>query len=173
MLPNKSACPRWAFPLKFSRILKKTAGSMRVTRTILALLAACLFHAVAARADHAPTIIVPGNPNIPVIINGYDMSWGIAEGDWGLYRPGAVAPSYIPAYPAYSYVPTQHYFPFTGRKPLSGRYEVNPPANRRLPPPAESFYRYWSAPPSFPPATINDHPSFAMPPVIVTPRVKD
>jgi hypothetical protein len=41
-----------------------------------------------ACADHAPSIVVPGRPDVPVIINGRDARGGIAIGDWGLYRPG-------------------------------------------------------------------------------------
>jgi hypothetical protein len=44
----------------------------------------------AAAGDNAPVIVVPGKRGVPVIINGRDASWAIVEGDWGLYRPGAV-----------------------------------------------------------------------------------
>jgi hypothetical protein len=49
-----------------------------------------LFTAAAARADNYPVIVVPGRPGVPVIINGRDASWAVVNGDWGLYRPGAV-----------------------------------------------------------------------------------
>jgi hypothetical protein len=41
-----------------------------------------------ARADHAPAIVVPGRPDVPVIINGRDARGAIVIGDWGLSRPG-------------------------------------------------------------------------------------
>lgn len=102
--------------------------------------------AISARADHAPNYVVPGRPDVPVMINGYDASWGVVEGDWGLYRPGHVAPTVIPA-PFGAGLPAaaRRYFPSLGGLPYSGRLEVEPPANRALPAPAESFHRSWSA----------------------------
>jgi len=47
-----------------------------------------------AHADHAPAIVVPGKPGVPVIINGRDASGAIVFGDWGLSRPGT-APTVI------------------------------------------------------------------------------
>jgi hypothetical protein len=42
------------------------------------------------------------------MINGYDASWAVVEGDWGLYRPGAVPvtviypqPWWVPPRPSY------------------------------------------------------------------------
>ena len=46
-----------------------------------------------AHADRsAPVLVIPGRPGIPVVINGYDASYTIVEGDWGLARPGHVPP---------------------------------------------------------------------------------
>ncbi|MEX0751658.1 MAG: hypothetical protein WD073_01865 [Xanthobacteraceae bacterium] len=149
---------------------------MRFACAVLTLLTACLYHAAPARADHQPALIVPGSRHLPVIVNGYDVSWGTAVGDWGLYRPGHVTPVFIPAYvftyPAAaprSYAP--HYFPATGNKPRQGRVEVIPPANRRLPPPAPSFNRFWMTPPP-PPATTSEYPNYLLPPVVVAPEIK-
>jgi len=61
---------------------------------ILSVIAGCCGGTV-ARADHAPAIVVPGRPDVPVIINGRDARGAIVIGDWGLYRPGAVAPTVI------------------------------------------------------------------------------
>ncbi len=97
-----------------------------------------------AHADHAPALVVPGRADVPVMINGYDASWGVVEGDWGLYRPGFVSPTVIPAPTAAPLGPARHYFPSLGAAPYSGRYEIQPPANRVLPPPAQSFHRDWS-----------------------------
>jgi hypothetical protein len=48
-----------------------------------------------AFAQREPQIVVPGRPDVPVIINGIDASWGIVEGEFGLDRPGAMAPVVI------------------------------------------------------------------------------
>ncbi len=103
--------------------------------------------ASAVQADHAPAFVVPGRSDVPVIINGYDASWGVVEGDWGLTRPGAVP---VTVYPSLHYVPpprrpVPRYFPTLGGPPHLGRYEVNPPAHRPLPPPAQPFHQSWSA----------------------------
>lgn len=139
---------------------------------VLFALSGCLFGIATAYADHQPTLIVPGNPKVPVVIDGYDASWAVAEGDWGLYRPGHVAPSVIYPYPPIGgYWHSRRYFPATGAKPRYGRHEIIPPANRRLPPPAESYHRYWSSP-AAPPATITEYPAFEPPPIVLAPRLK-
>ncbi len=97
-----------------------------------------------ARADNAPAFVVPGRADVPVMINGYDASWGVVEGDWGLYRPGWVSPVVIPAPALAPLPPARHYFPSLGAAPHSGRYEIEPPADRRLPRPAPTYYRDWS-----------------------------
>ena len=117
----------------------------------------------AACADHAPVLVVPGRAGVPVVINGYDASYTVVEGDWGLSRPGHVPPAIVsgplitPA-PFYSGA----YYPSQGRRPGYGRREVEPPANRRLPPPAPSFYREWGTQSQPLPADVPVNP----PPVI-------
>jgi hypothetical protein len=102
----------------------------------------------AAQADHAPAYVVPGRSDVPVMINGYDASWGVVSGDWGLYRPGAVAVTVVPSpyvpQPPY-YRPVPRYFPSLGGAPKVGRYEINPPAHRPMPPQAQPFHQSWSA----------------------------
>ena len=54
--------------------------------------------------------------------------------------------------------------------PGYGRLEIQPPANRKLPQPAESYHQSWSAqsdPPQPPQAEVPFYP----PPVIVAPQV--
>ncbi len=121
----------------------------------------------AVRADHLPAFVVPGRADVPVIINGYDASWGVVESDWGLYRPGAVAPVVITAPNAGPASAAHHYFPSLGGvTPRLGRYEIEPSPNRVLPPPAESFHRTWSSG-SDPVAPVTEYaPS---PPIIVAP----
>ena len=143
---------------------------MHFHRVIFAL-AAGMLCATAARADHQPAIAVPGNPGTPVIIDGRNASWAVVEGDWGLYRPGHVAPAvFYPYAPGSDHWQTRSYYPFTGKRVRSGRLEVIPSANRRLPPRAESFYRSWSTD-SPPVPAQTDYPA-VVPPVILAPRVR-
>ncbi len=134
------------------------------------VLAACLFHALPAHADHQPAVIVPGNPEVPVVIDGYNVSWGVAEGDWGLYRAGHGTPVFISSSPVFApYGRPRHYFPSAGKEPRSGRYEVIPPANRALPKPAQTYQRSWTTP-AAPPTTITEYPGFVPPPIILSPK---
>lgn len=145
---------------------------MRLLPGILTACAVGILYATPLHADHQPQLAVPGNPTMPVVINGYVASWSVVEGDWGLHRAGQAMPVLF-----YPYDPTvdrwgrRTYFPFTGKRPRMGRLEVIPPENRRLPPPAESYFRYWSTDGTSVPAQTE--PSVVMPPpaVIVAPRV--
>ena len=124
-----------------------------------------------AFAQREPEIVIPGKPGVPVIINGVDASWGVVIGEFGLDRPGAMAPVVIqrPLVIDFPYaVPS--YFPRTGRRPGYGRYEIIPPANRRLPPPAPTYYRSWSSESAPTPAT--EYLPYAPPPVFVSPRYR-
>jgi hypothetical protein len=122
---------------------------------IAVLFAFALLGAGAAGAGDAPVIVIPGKAGVPVIINGFDASFAVVEGDWGLERPGQVpativtGPLIVPE-PGYS----RSYFPAFGRRPGYGRREVEPPANRRLPPPAERYERFWGAESAPLPATV-------------------
>jgi hypothetical protein len=119
----------------------------------------------AARADHAPSFVVPGKAGIPVTINGYDASWGVVEGDWGLYRPShmRLTVTYTPQVIYAS--PSGGYYPYTGRTPRSGRLEIQTPHRSR---PAESFHRVWST--QSDPLPVTEYPPFDPPPVILAPR---
>ncbi|WP_028349095.1 hypothetical protein [Bradyrhizobium murdochi] len=90
-------------------------------------------------------IVIPGRPGVPVIINGVDASYAMVEGDWGLGKGTHVEPTiyggrYVDPVPRVG-----HYYPSAGRMPGYGRLEIEPPANRRLPQPAESYHQSWSA----------------------------
>jgi hypothetical protein len=150
-------------------ISKDDGYSMRlILSAFTAVLAGCLPGLAPARADHAPALVVPGRPDVPVIVDGRDVSWSVIEGDWGLYRPGAVTPTvtypYVVADP---YWRRRAYFPATGHLPRYGRREIIPSANRHLPEPAESFHRYWSTQPD---SIGVDYPPLYPPPVISAPR---
>jgi hypothetical protein len=76
----------------------------------ISIVTACALIAAipAAHADHAPAIVVPGKRGIPVIINGHDASGAVVIGDWGLYRPGHMAPVVIYRQPL---AMPRHYYP--------------------------------------------------------------
>jgi hypothetical protein len=99
----------------------------------------------AAFAGGGFEIVIPGRPGVPIIINGVDASYAVVEGDWGLGKGTHVEPtvyggSYIDPVPRVG-----HYYPSAGRMPGYGRLEIEPPANRRLPQPAEGYHQSWSA----------------------------
>jgi hypothetical protein len=90
-------------------------------------------------------VVIPGRPGVPVIINGVDASYAVVEGDWGLGKGTHVEPTvyggrYVDPVPRVG-----HYYPSAGRMPGYGRLEIEPPANRKLPQPAESYHQSWSA----------------------------
>ena len=135
-------------------------------RTVFVAVALASFALAPApvRADNGPVIVIPSRPGIPVIINGRDASYAVVEGDWGLFRPGA-APVTVtggsPVLPNEVYRRRNSYIPKYGRAPERGRYEVEPPADRALPEPAESFSREWStSSDTAAPVTITDPATF-------------
>ena len=112
-------------------------------------------------------IVIPGRPGVPIIINGVDASHRVIEGDRGLSRDVHVQPTvyggrYIDPVPKVG-----HYYPSAGRQPGYGRLEIEPPKNRKLPKPAESFHESWSA--ASPPPAQQDAVPFEPPAVIVAP----
>jgi hypothetical protein len=141
-------------------------------RPSLAMALVCsVLGAEIARADsQGAVLVIPGRPGIPVVINGYDASYTIVEGDWGLARPGQVSPVIVSG-PLITPSPYHvgGYFPSMGRRPGYGRREVEPPPDRRLPRPAPSYYRQWGVESQNLPATI-DPPAY--PPMIVAPTVE-
>ena len=121
-----------------------------------------------AHAADGFDIVIPGRAGVPVIINGVDASYAVVEGDWGLAKGVHVQPTvyggrYVDVVPNVG-----HYYPSLGHQPGYGRLEIEPPANRRLPQPAESFHQSWSAQ-SAPPQAQPEVPLYP-PPVIVAPR---
>ena len=84
---------------------------------------AALFLAVTtspALAQREPQIVIPGRRDVPVIINGVNASWGVVVGEFGLDRPGAMAPVVI-YQPLLASVPyaVPSYFPKTGVEKLA------------------------------------------------------
>ena len=136
-------------------------------RTGLAL-AILIGTTAAALADSAPVLVIPGRAGVPVIINGVDASYAVVEGDWGLSKNTHVTPTvyggrYVDPVPNVG-----HYYPSSGHLPGYGRLEIEPPANRKLPQPAESYHDSWSAH-SAPPAPQTEVPLYP-PPIIVAPQ---
>jgi hypothetical protein len=129
---------------------------MRIVAAITIGLTCCAPGGAPAQADHAPVYVIPGRPGTPVVINGFDASYTVVEGDWGLYRPGHVPPSIVSG-PLITPAPyyAGHYFPWLGRQPGYGRREIEPPPNRRPPRPAPTYYREWSAHSDSAPATLD------------------
>ena len=90
-------------------------------------------------------IVIPNRPGVPIIINGVDASYAVVESAMGLNRNESMVPTvyggrYIDPVPNVG-----HYYPSLGHMPGYGRLEIEPPANRRLPQPAESYHNSWSA----------------------------
>jgi hypothetical protein len=138
---------------------------MRFLCTALVLAAT----ASAAVAQRAPEIVIPGRPGVPVYINGVDASWGIVEGEFGLDRPNESAPTVIwrPYLIPLPYR-ARAYYPAGGRRPGYGRLEILPPPNRRLPPPAPTYYRNWSSESA--PGPVSESPPYA--PVVFAPSYR-
>src|SRR5580692_6162533 len=99
-----------------------------------------------AFAQREPQIVIPGRPDVPVIINGIDASWGIVEGEFGLDRPGAMAPVVI-------------------YRPL----EIVPPPGAPKPPPAPSYFRSWSSQSA--PGPVTDYAPYPAPPIVYAPNI--
>jgi len=136
-------------------------------RTALAL-AILIGTTAAALADSAPVLVIPGRPGVPIIINGVDASYAVVEGDWGLSKNTHVTPTvyggrYVDPAPNVG-----HYYPSAGQQPGYGRLEIEPPANRKLPQPAESYHRSWGAQSTLQP--VQPEVPFYPPPVILAPQ---
>jgi hypothetical protein len=124
-----------------------------------------------AFAQREPVIVIPGKAGVPVMINGIDASWGVVEGEFGLDRPGAVAPTVIYR-PLTVSVPYSEpgYFPRSDRKPGYGRLEIVPPPGAPKPPPAPSYLHSWSSQSQSGPVTIS--PPYPAPPIIYSPTIE-
>jgi hypothetical protein len=134
-------------------------------------LAATMAMTSAAVAGEGFEQVIPGRPGVPVLMNGIDISYAIVEGDFGLGKgvhnqPRVFGGRVIDLEPNVG-----HYYPSAGLTPGYGRMEIEPPANRKLPQPAESFHQSWSAQSNQQPAQpAQPEVPFYPPPVIVAPR---
>jgi hypothetical protein len=123
--------------------------SMRMLATIAVGAAVALSGAGEAVAQNSgPVIVIPTRRDVPVVLYGRDVSYVVVESDWGLSRPGHLAPSIVGYAPPVgnraSPIRGVNY-PRYGRAPARGRNEVDPGPDRQLPEPAESFSRSWGA----------------------------
>jgi hypothetical protein len=135
------------------------------------LLAILIWTSGAALADSAPVLVIPGRAGVPIIINGIDASYAVVEGDWGLGKNVHVTPTIYGGRVADPVPNVGHYYPSAGHLPGYGRLEIEPPANRALPQPAESYHQSWSAQST--PQPVQPEVPFYPPPVILAPQGGD
>ena len=135
------------------------------------VLAILIGTALPARAGEGFDIVIPGRPGVPIIINGVDASYSVVEGEFGLGRGYHGQPIVYGGRVVEPEPNVGHYYPSLGHKPGYGRLEIEPPANRTLPKPAESYHQSWSAE-SAPPKVAPAPPEVPMypPPVLAAPE---
>ena len=115
--------------------------------------------------------VIPGRPGVPVLVNGIDISYAVVEGDFGLGKGVNNQPRVFGGRIVDLEPNVGHYYPSAGLTPGYGRLEIEPPANRKLPKPAESYHDSWSARSSQQPAQpAQPEVPLYPPPVIVAPR---
>lgn len=122
----------------------------------------------AASAGGGFDIVIPSRPGVPIIINGVDASYAVVEGAVGLGRNGSLVPTVYGGRPIDPVPNVGHYYPSMGHMPGYGRLEIEPPTNRKLPQPAESYHQSWSAQSAPLPAQSNV--PVDPPPVIYAPQ---
>jgi hypothetical protein len=115
--------------------------------------------------------VIPGRPGVPILRNGIDISYAVVEGDFGLGKGAQTQPRVFGGRIVDLEPNVGHYYPSAGLTPGYGRVEIEPPANRKLPKPAESYHDSWSAH-SDPQPAQPAQPEVPLypPPVIVAPR---
>ena len=110
------------------------------------LLAMTIGMTSAAFASDGFDIVVPSRPGVPIIVNGIDVSYAVLEGEFGLGKGvNNNQPTIYGGRVAEPEPPVGHYYPSLGTRPGYGRLEIEPPSNRRLPQPAESYHQSWGA----------------------------
>src|SRR5882762_9107240 len=141
---------------------------MRAVRALLLLIGTTLTALSPASANDGFSIVIPGRAGVPIIINGVDASWAVVESDWGLAKNVHIQPTVYGGRPVDPGPPVGRYYPSAGHMPGYGRLEIQPPADRKLPPRAESFHQSWSAQST--PQPAQTEVPFYPPPVIVAPE---
>jgi hypothetical protein len=105
---------------------------------------------------------------VPIIINGIDASYAVVEGSFGLGMGNHIEPTIYGGRRVDPRPNVGHYYPSLGLTPGYGRSEMEPPADREMPQPAESYNRTWSSQPLPPPSDVPENP----PPIIVAPEIE-
>ena len=123
--------------------------------------------AVALADSSSPVLVIPGRAGVPIIINGIDASYTVVEGDWGLGKGVHVTPTVYGGRPV-DPPNVGHYYPSAGHLPAYGRLEIEPPADRALPQPAESYHQSWTSQST--PQPVQPEVPFYPPPIIVAPQ---
>jgi hypothetical protein len=142
---------------------------MRAAPALLFLTATMWPAVTPALANDGFSIVIPGRGGVPIIINGIDASYAVVESDWGLAKNVHIQPTVYGGRTVDLGPRVGHYYPSAGHMPGYGRLEIQQPANRRLPPRAESFHKSWSVQ-SAPQPAQSDVP--ANPPaVIIAPEI--
>jgi hypothetical protein len=144
--------------------------SLATVRARLAL-AFLIATALPALAGGGFDIVIPGRPGVPIIINGIDASYAVVEGEWGLGKGEQVQPTVYGGRGVDFTPKVGHYYPSAGHLPGYGRLEIEPPANRRLPQPAESYHQSWSSQST--PQPVQPEVPFYPPPIIIAPQNGD
>jgi len=144
---------------------KRNWFSMRIVTPLIFLIGATS----AALAGGGVDRVIPGRPGVPVIINGIDASYAIVEGNFGLGKGNHLEPTIYGGRRVDPRPNVGHYYPSLGLTPAYGRSEIEPPADRELPQPAESYNRTWSSQsaPLPPTSDVPENP----PPIIVAPEI--
>jgi hypothetical protein len=125
----------------------------------------------AALADSGPVLVIPGRVGVPIIINGIDASYAVVEGDWGLGKGVHVTPTVYGGRFVEPLPNVGHYYPSSGHVPGYGRLEIEPPSNRVLPRPAQSYHQTWTSQST--PQPEQPAVPFYPPPVIFAPQHND
>src|SRR3954464_7451067 len=141
---------------------------MRAARALFLLIGTTLPALSPAFANDGFSLVIPGRPGMPIIINGVDASWAVVESDWGLAKNVHIQPTVYGGRIVDLGPAGGHYYPSAGHTPGYGRLETQPPANRKLPQPAQSYHKSWSAQSAQQPAQ-NDVP-YNPPAVMVAPE---
>jgi hypothetical protein len=136
----------------------------QIVRAGAGLVVAGVIGVSAAEADHRPVIAVPGNAQVPVIIDGMDASYAVVIGEWGLHAPGRLAPKIIAPLPSAPFI-DYGYYPATGRAPRYGRQELDVPGRVA---PAVTFHRSWTS--ESPSVPVTEYPPYEPPEVTIERR---
>jgi hypothetical protein len=139
-------------------------STMRVAPALFVLIGMTL----PALANDGFNIVIPGRAGVPIVINGVDASYAVVESDWGLAKDVHVQPTVYGGRIVDPGPAVGHYYPSAGHMPGYGRLEIQPPANRKLPQPAQSYHHSWSVQSAQTPAQ-SDVP-YDPPAVIVAPQ---